>query len=101
MTENGCGWLVKSLLKSIRELILSARKAMVHAVELIQVLTNFEIGRPIVEQEQPGADRAQYGEATLNELAVALTGEVGKGFSLTNLKMMRKFYTTYPGGKDF
>lgn len=86
---------MKNLLKNIRELILSARKAVVHSVDHIQVLTNFEIGRRIVEHEQQGAKRAQYGEATLKELAKALTGEFGKGFSLTNLKMIRKFYMTY------
>lgn len=86
---------MKNLLKNIRELILTARKAAVHSVDLIQVLTNFEIGRRIVEHEQGGAKRAQYGEATLKQLATALTDEFGKGFSLTNLKMMRKFYMTY------
>ena len=68
---------------------------MVHSVDLIQVLTNFEIGRRIVEHEQQGSERAQYGEATLKELAAALTDEFGKGFSLTNLKMMRKFFIVY------
>jgi predicted nuclease of restriction endonuclease-like (RecB) superfamily len=79
----------------IRNLIHSARQAVVHSMDMIQVLTNFEIGRRIVEHEQQGAERAEYGEATLKELAEALTHEFGKGFSLTNLKMMRKFYLTY------
>jgi hypothetical protein len=86
---------MKDLLKNIRELILSARKAVVHSVDLIQVLTNFEIGRRIVEHEQGGAKRAQYGEATLKQQATMLTDEFGKGFSLTNLQNMRKFYLSY------
>ncbi len=83
------------LTAEIRDLICSARQAVVHSVDLIQVLTNFEIGRRIVEHEQQGSERAEYGEGTLKELAEALTHEFGKGFSLTNLKMMRKFYLTY------
>ena len=83
------------LVKDIRELILTARKEVVHSVDLIQVLTNFEIGRRIVEHEQQGSERAEYGETILKELAASLTDEFGKGFSLTNLKLMRQFYFTY------
>ncbi len=86
---------MKDLLNNIRELIVSARCAVIHSVNLIQVATNFEIGRRIVEHEQQGAERAKYGEAILKELATSLTDEFGKGFSLTNLKMMRKFFMTY------
>ncbi len=78
-----------------RALILSARRAAVHSIDLFQVLTNFEIGRRIIEHEQQGAGRAKYGETTLIDLAVALTDEFGRGFSLTNLKLMRQFYLAY------
>lgn len=83
------------LLKDVRELILTARKAVVHSVDFIQVLTNFEIGRRIVEHEQQGAKRAEYGKALLSELALELTAEFGKGFSRSNLQNMRKFYLAY------
>ncbi len=83
------------LVAEVRELIRSARQMVVQSVDIIQVCTNFEIGRRIVEHEQQGAPRAGYGNATLSELAKELTGEFGKGFSLTNLKLMRKFYTVY------
>lgn len=86
---------MKALINEIRELIRSARQAVVKSVDLIQELTNFEIGRCIIEYEQQGAARAGYGERTLKEIALALTEEFGRGFSLTNLKMMRKFYLTY------
>jgi len=86
---------VNELIHEIRELIRSARQLVVHSIDVIQVLTNFEIGRRIVEHEQQGSERAEYGEATLKVLAAALTEEFGKGFSLTNLKIMRKFYLTY------
>lgn len=83
------------LFKEIRELILSARKSAVRSVDTIQVLTNFEIGRRIVENEQSGKVRAQYGEKTLADISQRLTLEFGNGFSITNLKLMRQFYLTY------
>ncbi len=86
---------VKQLLHEIRELIRSARRAVAKSVDLIQVLTNFEIGHRIVEHEQGGKERAEYGSAVLKALADALTGEFGKGFSKRNLEYMRRFYLTY------
>lgn len=86
---------MKPLLTEIRALIQSARGAVVHSVDLIQVLTNFEIGRRIVEHEQSGQERAEYGKALLKELSAALTTEFGRGFSRSNLQNMRKFYLTY------
>ena len=86
---------MKALIAEIRELIHAARQAVVHSVDLIQVLTNFEIGRRIVEHEQQGAERAEYGKALLKELSAELTAEFGRGFSRSNLEYMRKFYLTY------
>jgi len=86
---------VKELLHEIRDLIQSARRAVVHSVDLIQVLTNFEIGRRIVEHEQGGEERAEYGKALLKELSAALTAEFGRGFSKRNLEYMRRFYLAY------
>lgn len=86
---------MKALISEIREMILAARRAVVHSVDLIQVVTNFEIGRRIVEYEQQGSERAQYGKALLKELAAELTAEFGRGFSRSNLQNMRKFYLTY------
>ncbi|MCF7676304.1 MAG: DUF1016 N-terminal domain-containing protein, partial [Akkermansiaceae bacterium] len=54
---------------------------------------NFEIGRRIVEHEQKGAKRAKYGAELLHELSASLTEEFGRGFSVTNLKLMRQFFT--------
>ncbi|HCK80640.1 MAG TPA: PDDEXK nuclease domain-containing protein [Candidatus Competibacter sp.] len=86
---------MNELIHQIRDLILSARRAVAHSVDLIQVLTNFEIGRRIIEHEQQGKERAEYGDAMLKALAIALTDEFGRGFSQTNLKMMRRFYLIY------
>ncbi len=80
------------LLPQIRELIVSARHTVARSVNTLQVITNYEIGRLIVEHEQEGAERAAYGTALLKELASSLTAEFGRGFSVTNLKLMRQFY---------
>jgi predicted nuclease of restriction endonuclease-like (RecB) superfamily len=76
----------------IRELIAGARTTVARGVDLVQVHTNFEIGRRIIQEEQRGEDRAAYGEEIVRALADRLTVEFGKGFSLSNLKSMRHFY---------
>jgi predicted nuclease of restriction endonuclease-like (RecB) superfamily len=76
----------------IRELIAGARATVARGVDLVQVHTNFEIGRRIIQEEQRGEDRAAYGEEVIRTLAGRLTGEFGKGFSLSNLRSMRQFY---------
>lgn len=86
---------MNALLHEIRDLIQSARRAVVHSVDLIQVLTNFEIGRRIIEHEQGGEERAEYGKALLRKLSAALTAEFGRGFSEDNLSLMRRFYLAY------
>jgi predicted nuclease of restriction endonuclease-like (RecB) superfamily len=59
------------------------------------VRTNFEIGRLIVEHEQQGAQRAEYGKLVLKTLADRLTAEFGRGFSKSNLEYMRRFFLEY------
>jgi predicted nuclease of restriction endonuclease-like (RecB) superfamily len=76
----------------IRQLIAGAQATVARGVNLVQVHTNFEIGRRIVEEEQRGQDRATYREQIVQALAGRLTVEFGKGFSETNLKLMRLFY---------
>jgi len=83
------------LLLEIRQLILSARNLVSRNVNLLQVMTNFEIGRRIVEHEQQGQLRATYGKEVLKELSDRLSGEFGRGFSRSNLEYMRKFYILY------
>jgi hypothetical protein len=87
--------LTKTFIKDIRELICSARTTVARGVDLVQVHTNFEIGRRIVEQEQLGKGRAVYGEEIIKALASRLTGEFGRGFSASNLAYMRSFYLFY------
>ena len=81
-----------SLIAEVRNLIQSARRDAVSVVNTLQVMTNFEIGRRIVEHEQKGEKRAAYGAALLKELSARLTEEFGQGFSERNLEYMRKFF---------
>ena len=83
---------IESLLIQIRDIILGARKSIVQNVNSVQVLTCFRIGHLIVEHEQQGETRAPYGKETLNQLSKRLIAEFGRGFSSTNLKLMRQFY---------
>ena len=64
-------------------------------MDLVQVHTNFEIGRRIVEQEQKGKGRAAYGEEVIDALAERLTAEFGRGFSSSSLAYMRSFFLLY------
>lgn len=77
------------------QLLQDARSKVVRAVNQVMVMTYYEIGRLIVEEEQQGKERAQYGKGLLNELSKVLTKEFGKGFSVDNLENMRRFYLTY------
>ena len=83
------------LITEVRNLIQSARHAAASTVNALQVLTNFEIGRRIVEHEQKGEKRAGYGIELLKQLSARLTEEFGKGFSRSNLEYMRKFFLVW------
>ena len=83
------------LIAEVRNLIQSARRGVASVVDTFQVMTNFEIGRRIVEHEQKGEKRAGYGKELLKGLSVRLTEEFGRGFSEDNLARMRAFYVTW------
>jgi len=83
------------LVQEIRDLVRSARWAAAQNINTLQVITNFEIGRRIVEYEQKGKRRAEYGKQTLIELSYFLNREFGRGFSERNLEYMRRFYLEY------
>ena len=85
----------KNFLQDISGLLDSARKQAKTAVNLSMVYAYYEIGRRIYEEEQQGKERADYGKYLLKELSEYLLKKFGKGFSVTNLKQMRKFYLTY------
>ncbi len=85
-----------ALLTNIRELLNQGRKQVFQAVNAAMVQTYWEIGRLIVEDEQQGQARAEYGKGVLKTLSTALTNEFGKGFDVRNLSNMRSFYQAYP-----
>ena len=85
-----------ALLRSLHGLIQEARQQVLRSVDAVQVRTCWEIGRHIVEFEQGGTGRAEYGKRLLEVLARDLTAEFGKGFDASNLRYMRLFYQTFP-----
>jgi len=85
----------KALFSQVVELLQNARQQVLRTVNSTMVYTYFEIGRIIVEEEQNGKDRAEYGKQLLKGLSEQLTNEFGKGYSLRNLEQIRKFYMTY------
>jgi len=85
----------KAIFLQVAELLQNARQQVLRTVNSTMTLTYFEIGRIIVEEEQNGKDRAEYGKKLLKSLSQQLTKEFGKGFSIRNLEFIRKFYLTY------
>ena len=83
------------VLAGVVDLLESARRTSARAVNAIMTAAYWEIGRRIVECEQGGAERAEYGEALVKRLSGDLAQRFGRGFSLTNLKQFRKFYLLY------
>lgn len=80
-------------------LLESARRAAVRSVNALMTASYWEIGRRIVEFEQGGQERAEYGEALLLRLASDLSARFGSGFSRRNLQQMRLFYLAWPPEK--
>ncbi|MHA1575073.1 MAG: PDDEXK nuclease domain-containing protein [Alphaproteobacteria bacterium] len=83
----------------IIRLLNVARKSVVQTVNKTMVYTYFEIGKIIIEEEQKGKTRAEYGKKILQGLSERLSKEFGRGFSVTNLKQMRQFFLTYSKGQ--
>lgn len=86
----------QSLKQEIGELLSRGRARVASAVNTILVQTYWHIGRHIVEFEQSGNTKAEYGAELLDRLSKDLTLEFGKGFSRSNLVYIRKFYLAFP-----
>lgn len=84
-----------SLFARVVALIEEARQKVASVANLAQVYTNYEIGRQIVEEEQGGKRRADYGKQVLIDLSSRLSSRFGRGFSVDNLQNMRSFYLAY------
>ena len=80
----------------VKKLLLQARSHAYSAINVIMSQTYWQIGKRIVEQEQTGCDRAEYGSFLIKRLAQSLSNDFGEGLSVANLKNFRRFYLTYP-----
>ena len=80
----------------IRGILESARAGIARTVNTTQVMGNWLIGREIVEEEQKGQRRADYGAELLRELAARLKADFGSGYGVDNLELFRRFYLEYP-----
>ena len=87
------------ILSGVVELLDAARRTSARAVNSIMTATYWEVGRRIVEFEQGGEKRAEYGEELLARLAQDLSTRFGRGFSRQNLQRFRKFYLSLPTDK--
>ena len=86
-----------NLFDRIANILVEARTKVVREINKTQVLAYWEIGREIVEFEQKRKLRAEYGQRLLIKLSEDLTQKFGRGFSVDNLQLMRKFCMTFPG----
>ena len=82
-------------ISDIKAIVYTAKQKAYQAADLFQVAANWLVGRRIVEQEQHGQERAQYGKHIVELASEALTAEFGKGYSVVNIKSFRKFYLTF------
>ena len=88
----------EALYRSVRKVIEQGRKTVSIAANAVLVRQNWTIGKLIVEHEQQGRRKADYGKRTLEALSLRLMSEYGNGYTLTNLKYMRQFYLAFPIG---
>ncbi len=91
---------LNSIIEEIKTLMNEARTATAWEINKRLLQTYWHIGRIIIEHEQDGKIRAQYGKRLLSELAKELTRDLGRGFSKSNLFNMRGFYIAYPNFPD-
>lgn len=84
-----------ALLIDIKQIIEQARSQVKQTVNSAMVNAYWQIGYLIVEDEQQGNARAEYGKAQLKQLSKQLTSEFGKGFDVSNLRNMRRFYLAF------
>ncbi len=97
--------MTKSLITSfdgfyvrIKEILEDARNKVYRTANQEMLQAYWNVGREIVEEEQKGKDRAEYGNYLIRNLSAKLTHEFGKGFTISNLKYMRQFYQIFEKG---
>ena len=87
---------ITTLYDDIRAIIINTRNTIYKAVNTGILEANWKIGRRIVEEEQAGASRAEYGQRVINDLAEKLSVEFGRGFAARELRRYRQFYLLFP-----
>lgn len=87
---------LSGVINEIKEVLVSARTNVARQVNSELLTAYWNIGRIICEYEQSDPERADYGKRTIKELSRTLTQEFGKGFSVSNIQFMRRFYQAYP-----
>ena len=81
---------IETLCRNSIDLINYARGLAVQQINIIELMTNYTLGRWIVEEQQGGRDRAEYGAHVIERLSEALTAEFGRGYSSDTLKKCEK-----------
>jgi hypothetical protein len=84
-----------TLYDRVRQILESARSTVARSVNSTQVVSNWLIGREIVEEEQKGKARADYGKRLVETLSAKITRDFGPGYSVQNLFYFKQFYLTY------
>lgn len=90
----------QKFIDDIKSLLAHARSTIAKQINITMVSTYYEIGKRIVEEEQKGNTKAQYGDYLLAKLSDSLTKSHEKGFSKRNLELIRQFYLTYKNTKS-
>lgn len=96
VTTNMSFAIASNFITDIKSIVAQSRQQAYAAVNQAMVNAYWQIGKRIVEEEQQGKERADYGKQLLKQLSAALTEEFGKGFSVQNLYYFRQFYLTFP-----
>ncbi len=86
--------------ESVADLLRTARGKAYRAVNTVMAEAYWNVGRMIVEEEQHGKERAEYGAFLIRNLSLRLTEEFGKGYTETNLRYFRQFYATFPASRS-
>ena len=84
------------MISDISKILLEARQKAYASINSEMVMAYWRIGKRIVEEEQSGEKRAEYGAILIKQLSERLTNQFGKGFSVANVWNFRQFYLTFP-----
>lgn len=95
MADNFPHKTIEALYSEVRSVLEESKNTAYRAANFAMVQAYWSIGKLIVEEEQKGEERAEYGKGLIAQLAKKLSADYGKGFTATNLKYIRQFYSTF------